>query len=84
MVAVASGKGGVGKTSVAVALARELVRRGHRAVSDRESWRAVSHLAPPVLMLVEPSGLVDCWTRTCTGRTCRGCSASGGTRRPAR
>ncbi|HEV7657129.1 MAG TPA: P-loop NTPase [Mycobacteriales bacterium] len=28
--AVASGKGGVGKTSVAVALARELVRRGHR------------------------------------------------------
>ena len=31
VVAVASGKGGVGKTSVAVALARELVRRGLRA-----------------------------------------------------
>jgi ATP-binding protein involved in chromosome partitioning len=30
VVAVASGKGGVGKTSVAVALARELVRRGRR------------------------------------------------------
>ena len=30
VVAVASGKGGVGKTSVAVALARELVRRGHK------------------------------------------------------
>jgi ATP-binding protein involved in chromosome partitioning len=30
VVAVASGKGGVGKTSVAVALARELVRRGLR------------------------------------------------------
>lgn len=30
VIAVASGKGGVGKTSVAVALARELVRRGHR------------------------------------------------------
>ena len=30
VVAVASGKGGVGKTSVAVALARELVRRGRK------------------------------------------------------
>jgi len=30
VIAVASGKGGVGKTSVAVALARELVRRGKR------------------------------------------------------
>jgi ATP-binding protein involved in chromosome partitioning len=30
VIAVASGKGGVGKTSVAVALARELVRRGRR------------------------------------------------------
>jgi ATP-binding protein involved in chromosome partitioning len=30
VVAVASGKGGVGKTSVAVALSRELVRRGHK------------------------------------------------------
>lgn len=30
IIAVASGKGGVGKTSVAVALARELVRRGGR------------------------------------------------------
>jgi ATP-binding protein involved in chromosome partitioning len=30
VVAVASGKGGVGKTSVAVSLARELVRRGRR------------------------------------------------------
>jgi ATP-binding protein involved in chromosome partitioning len=30
VVAVASGKGGVGKTSVAVALAKELVRRGRR------------------------------------------------------
>lgn len=27
-------------------------------VSDRESWRAISHLAPPVLMLVDGSGLV--------------------------
>lgn len=27
-------------------------------VSDRESWRAVSHLSPPVLMLVDGSGLV--------------------------
>jgi hypothetical protein len=29
-----------------------------RIVSDREAWRAISHLAPPVLMLVEPSGQV--------------------------
>jgi hypothetical protein len=27
-------------------------------VSDRESWRAISHLAPPVLMLVDGSGRV--------------------------
>jgi len=27
-------------------------------VSDRGSWRAVSHLAPPVLMLVDGSGVV--------------------------
>lgn len=29
-----------------------------QVVSDRGSWREISHLAPPVLMLVEPSGLV--------------------------
>jgi hypothetical protein len=31
---------------------------GLPVVSDRESWRAVSHLSPPVLMLVDGSGLV--------------------------
>jgi hypothetical protein len=29
-----------------------------RIVSDRESWRAISHLSPPVLMLVDGSGRV--------------------------
>lgn len=29
-----------------------------RVVSDREAWRAISHLAPPVLMLVAGSGTV--------------------------
>ncbi|MGC9671158.1 hypothetical protein ACNTMW_32005 [Planosporangium sp. 12N6] len=31
---------------------------GMPVVSDRDSWRAVSHLAPPVLMLVDGSGTV--------------------------
>lgn len=29
-----------------------------RVVSDRDSWRAVAHLAPPVLMLVDGGGTV--------------------------
>ncbi|HSV66154.1 MAG TPA: hypothetical protein VLJ59_09655 [Mycobacteriales bacterium] len=29
-----------------------------RIVSDREAWRAVSHLSPPLLMLVDGSGRV--------------------------
>jgi hypothetical protein len=29
-----------------------------RVVSDREAWRVVSHLAPPVLMLVDGAGAV--------------------------
>lgn len=29
-----------------------------RVVSDRESWRAISHLSTPVLMLVDGAGLV--------------------------
>ena len=33
--------------------------RGLAVVCDRESWRAVSHLAPPVLMRVDGTGRVD-------------------------
>jgi hypothetical protein len=29
-----------------------------RVISDRESWRAISHLSPPVLMLIDGTGLV--------------------------
>jgi hypothetical protein len=32
---------------------------GLAVVCDRESWRAVSHLAPPVLMRVDGTGRVD-------------------------
>ncbi|GLZ42853.1 hypothetical protein [Actinokineospora sp. NBRC 105648] len=31
---------------------------GLEVVSDREAWRVVSHLAPPVLMLVDAAGRV--------------------------
>jgi hypothetical protein len=31
---------------------------GLTVVSDRESWRSISHLSPPVLMLVDGSGRV--------------------------
>lgn len=34
------------------------IARGLTIVSDQESWRAVSHLSPPVLMLVDSSGSV--------------------------
>jgi hypothetical protein len=35
------------------------VAGGLRIVSDRESWRSISHLSPPVLMLVDGSGRVQ-------------------------
>jgi hypothetical protein len=34
------------------------IAHGLTVVSDRESWRAISHLSPPVLMLVDSSGSV--------------------------
>jgi hypothetical protein len=40
------------------AAAWEAVARRLRIVSDREAWRVLSHLSPPLLMLVDGSGQV--------------------------
>ncbi|GLW89783.1 hypothetical protein [Actinokineospora globicatena] len=51
----------VGRLTGAVVLTHEPAEAWDtelEVVSDREAWRAVSHLAPPVLMLVGTNGVV--------------------------